>query len=251
MSTAITTTSNAITSTLSETQASALFETLIVNGDLSAMTQEQRIQYYKLTCERIGLDAYQKPFDLLKLQGKLVLYANKTAAAQLTAIRKLRVSVVGREQIGDQYVVTARCETSDGTMSEDIGCVTIRGLQGDAASNAIMKATTKAKRRAILSACGLGMLDETETDTITGAERVELGSIPVATTPDQDEAIVEWLSAVDAATTPDELTAIVVELMNVDEAIKAPIRSYVGARAKELGLVWKGGKYVQSTTEGV
>jgi len=47
--------------------------------------------------------------------------------------------------------------------------VNIENLKGEARSNAMMKAETKAKRRVTLSICGLGMLDESETDSIPGA----------------------------------------------------------------------------------
>ena len=234
---------NAVAASINEQQAAALFETLVVNGDLSKLTQEQRIQYYKLICERVGLDPVQKPFDLINLSGKLTLYANKTCAAQLTSIRGLRVSIVSREVVGDQYVVTARCETPTGGYSEDIGAVTIGGLRGDAASNAMKKAATQAKRRAILSACGLGMLDETEVTQVHGAERVELPPITPPNTPEQDEAVATWLATIDAATGPEDLTAIVLEMKTLDEQIKAPIRDYVARRAKELNLVWKAGLY--------
>jgi hypothetical protein len=245
MSQAITATNTAVAASINESQAAALFETLVVNGDLSAMSQEQRIQYYKLVCERVGLDPYQKPFDLIKLSGKLTLYANKTCTAQLTSIRGLRVAIVAREVIGDQYVVTARCETPTGSYSEDIGAVTIGGMRGDAASNAMKKAATQAKRRAILSACGLGMLDEEEVVQVQGAERIELPPIKPATTSIEDEVISEWLAAIDAATGPEELTAIVLTLKSVDDKIKAPIREYVARRAKELDLVWSKGAYTE------
>lgn len=247
MNGALIATNNAVAASINEQQAAALFETLVVNGDLSAMTQDQRIQYYKLVCERVGLDPYQKPFDLIKLSGKLTLYANKTATAQLTSIRGLRVSIVSREVVGDQYVVTARCETPTGGFSEDIGAVTIGGLRGDAASNAMKKAATQAKRRAILSACGLGMLDEEEVTQVQGAERIELPPITPPNTPEQDEAIVTWLSTIDAATGAEELTAIVLEMKTLDEKIKAPIREYVARRAKELNLIWKAGLYHEVT----
>jgi hypothetical protein len=234
---------NAAAASINEQQAAALFETLVVANDLSKLTQEQRIQYYKLVCERVGLDPYQKPFDLINLSGKLTLYANKTATAQLTAIRGLRVAIVSREMVGDQYVVTARCQTPTGGYSEDIGAVTIGGMRGDAASNAMKKAATQAKRRAILSACGLGMLDEEEVTQVQGAERVELPPITPPITPEHDELISTWLSAIDAATGPEDLTAIVLEMKTLDEQIKAPIRDYVARRAKELNLVWKAGLY--------
>ena len=44
-------------------------------------------------------------------------------------------------------------------------------MTGDTLANALMKASTKAKRRATLSICGLGVLDESEIETIPGAIR--------------------------------------------------------------------------------
>jgi hypothetical protein len=46
------------------------------------------------------------------------------------------------------------------------GAVSVQGLKGEALANALMKAETKAKRRATLSICGLGFLDETEIEDI-------------------------------------------------------------------------------------
>ena len=243
MSGAIIATNNAVAASINEQQAAALFETLVVNGDLSAMSQDQRIQYYKLVCERVGLDPYQKPFDLIKLSGKLTLYANKNCTAQLCKLHKMQVGIMGRGEETGLYIVTARAAMPDGSFSEDMGVVSVVGLQGEAKSNAILKATTKAKRRAILSACGLGLLDETEVDSIPNAERVELPPITPPNTPEQDEAISTWLSAIDAATGAEEMTAIVFEMKGLPEQIKAPIREYAGRRAKELNLIWKAGLY--------
>lgn len=41
-------------------------------------------------------------------------------------------------------------------------------------ANALMKAETKAKRRVTLSICGLGLLDESEIDTMKGAETYDV-----------------------------------------------------------------------------
>jgi hypothetical protein len=47
--------------------------------------------------------------------------------------------------------------------------VSIANVNGEARANAMMKAETKAKRRVTLSICGLGMLDETEVESIPEA----------------------------------------------------------------------------------
>jgi hypothetical protein len=54
--------------------------------------------------------------------------------------------------------------------------VNISGLKGDNYANALMKCVTKAKRRVTLSIVGLGMLDESELDTIKNKERFDPSS---------------------------------------------------------------------------
>jgi len=77
--------------------------------------------------------------------------------------------LLAREVVEGCYIVTAKASDSEGRTDESIGAVPIEKIQGEARANAMMKAETKAKRRVTLSFCGLGMLDETEVDSIPGA----------------------------------------------------------------------------------
>jgi hypothetical protein len=70
----------------------------------------------------------------------------------------------------DIYIVSVRVTGADGRVSENQGAVAIGHLKADALANAVLKATTKAIRRAVLSHVGLGMLDETEVETIPEPE---------------------------------------------------------------------------------
>lgn len=144
---------------------------LVLNGDLASMTQDQKTAYYVYRCKAAGLDPATKPFDLLTLNGKQVLYATKECSAQISQRDKLSVTVVTDGAVADIYRVVARATSPDGRCTDDMGCVNIKGTTGDALCNAMMKATTKAKRRAILTHAGLGMLDETELETIPEASR--------------------------------------------------------------------------------
>ena len=148
---------------------------LILNGDLGKLSQPQKVAYYNGYCQRLGLDPFTKPFDLLKLSGKEVLYLTRSGAQQLNKLHKVSHSITSRELIADAgiYQVTARAE-SEGRYTESIGAVNIANLKGDAYANAIMKAETKAKRRATLDLLGLGILDETEVETIPNAKTVEI-----------------------------------------------------------------------------
>jgi len=117
----------------------------------------------------VGLDAAAKPFDLLKLNGKEILYANAGATQQLCSIHRLSTQITHRERIDDIYIVSVRVTAADGRVSENQGAVSVGSARGDALANAILKATTKAIRRAVLAHCGLGMMDETEVETIPEA----------------------------------------------------------------------------------
>lgn len=143
---------------------------LVLGGDLSKLTSEQKVSYYGYRCKAVGLDPATKPFDLLKLNGKEVLYATRECSNQISQRDGLSATVVKEELVNDIYKVTARVTDSKGRQTDDVGCVTIKGLTGDTLCNAIMKATTKAKRRAILSHAGLGMMDESEVETVPNAE---------------------------------------------------------------------------------
>lgn len=153
---------------------------LILNGDISKLTEDQKVQYYKYTCERVGLDYKANPFQFLKLQGKEVLYLVRAGAQQLNQLHKVSHQITSRELIPDAgiYQVTARASQPDGRYTESIGAVNIQNLKGDNYANAIMKAETKAKRRATLDLLGLGMLDETEVETIPNAITIEPKKLP-------------------------------------------------------------------------
>lgn len=146
-----------------------IMESVIVRGDLAKLQPEERAKYYSTVCQSIGLNPLTKPFEYITLNGKLTLYARKDATDQLRSLRGVSVVIVSRERVEDVYVVTARATTSDGRSDESIGAVAIGNAKGEALANALMKAETKAKRRVTLSICGLGMLDETEVESIPAA----------------------------------------------------------------------------------
>lgn len=149
--------------------AGAIVEQVVVKGDLKDLSPIERANYYGAVCKSVGLNPLTKPFEYITLNGKLTLYARKDATDQLRSLRGVSVTIASREQVGDVYMVIARATTPDGRTDESIGAVTVGSLKGDNLANALMKAETKAKRRVTLSICGLGMLDETETETIPGA----------------------------------------------------------------------------------
>lgn len=143
-------------------------ESVLLESDLSKLDTKQRVQYYTRFCESVGLNPITQPFEYLRLNGKLVLYAKRGCTDQLRKIHNVSVTIVSRERMDGIYVVTARATMPDGRCDENIGAVPVEGLKGENLSNALMKAETKAKRRVTLSICGLSMLDETEAESVTG-----------------------------------------------------------------------------------
>ncbi|EAW7408674.1 hypothetical protein FGT37_04740 [Campylobacter coli] len=141
-------------------------ELALVKGDLSKLSDVERASYVKNLCESLSLNMLTKPFEYIVINGKLTLYANKSATDQLRQIRKVSITKTEVAQVGDIYMVTAYAATPDGRTDCDTGALNIKNLSGDNLANAIMKAITKAKRRVTLSICGLGMLDESELETI-------------------------------------------------------------------------------------
>ena len=147
---------------------------LILKGDLKALSPEQKIQYYNSMCQRVGLDPVARPFAITNLNGKEVLYCDKGGAEQLRKLHKVSLKITDRQKIEDVYVVTCEAVMPDGRCDASTGAVAIAGLKGDAMANALMKAETKSKRRATLSILGLGMLDESELETIPQSAKAEI-----------------------------------------------------------------------------
>lgn len=155
-------------------------EKALIMGDLSRLTEQERLSYYQKVCESLGLNPLTKPFDYIDMEGKLTLYATKSCTEQLRNLNSISLQIKSREKIGDVYVVTATAKMKDGREDESTGAVALKTrrrnkktnewfdliLAGDDLANAYMKAETKAKRRVTLSICGLAMLDESELDSV-------------------------------------------------------------------------------------
>lgn len=154
------------------TNVPATLERVLIHGDLSRLSEEERVFYYKHVCESVGLNPLTKPLAYLNLGQGLVLYAKKDATDQLRKIHGVSIYKIEEKFIGDAYKVTAYARDKEGKEDADEGVVVVKGLIGDKLANAMMKATTKAKRRVTLSICGLGLLDESEIESIPASERI-------------------------------------------------------------------------------
>lgn len=157
-----------MTTAIQKQTGATTLEKALINGDLSTLSAEDRLLYYRQTCESLGLNPLTKPFDYIKLNGKLTLYARKDATDQLRKLHGVSIEKPDIQQIDNLIIVTVVASDGHGRTDSDIGVVGKGDMQGNI-GNALMKAVTKAKRRVTLSICGLGMLDETEVETIPNA----------------------------------------------------------------------------------
>lgn len=148
-------------------------ERVMIMGDLSQLTAQERVNYYGAVCRSLGLNPLTRPFDYIQLNGKLTLYAKKDATEQLRSLNVVSIDDVDVTETDLAYIVKVKGHDKTGRTDADIGVVLKKDMSGNIA-NAMMKAVTKAKRRFTLSICGLGFLDETELETIPSAVQVSV-----------------------------------------------------------------------------
>lgn len=158
------------------TQEAAVTESLILYSDLSALAPKDKVLYYTGYCHRLGLDPFTRPFDILRLNGREVLYLTRSGAQQLNKLHGVSHDITSRRVIdgADIYEVSCKASLPDGRHTESIGAASVLNLKGEAYCNAMMKAETKAKRRSTLDLIGLGILSEEETESIPDAHKVSL-----------------------------------------------------------------------------
>lgn len=160
-------------------------ERVIVAGDLSKLSAPERWDYYRGVCQSVGLNPFTKPFEYITLNGKLTLYALKGATDQLRRLYGLSISEPTVKMSDGLCIVTVTGTDARGRSDSEIGAVVLPP-GGEARANALMKALTKAKRRLTLSMCGLGMLDESEVETIPNAIRPNIEPVPTEETEPAD-----------------------------------------------------------------
>ena len=152
----------------------------VLTDDLSTLSDEDKVALVAEVTRTLRIEPATMPLRFITLDGRVVLYVTKDGTDQLRNRDDISTEIVSRVRDADLdvYSDTARARRPDGRHEESMGAVTVRGLAGEALANAMMKAETKAKRRATLSICGLGFLDESEVGDIPAAEGVEAPAGP-------------------------------------------------------------------------
>ena len=99
---------------IAKTDAQEIMEAVLIKGDLSKLTPEERNLYYSETCKSLGLNPLTKPFDYLQLGGKLIMYAKRDAADQLRKIHGVNIEVLKQEAFEGLFCVTVRAVDKTG-----------------------------------------------------------------------------------------------------------------------------------------
>lgn len=150
-----------------------IVEELLTTGNLAKLTSEQRVKYYNYMAHKAGVDPAARPFEYIAFQGgKMVLYARKGCTEQMR--RKHHISVIKTDVTFNKNVIVATCtlQMPDGRTETDIGAVKVSNNP----DLDLMKAVTKAKRRATLGICGLGEVEEAHPSEYI--ERTEINGEP-------------------------------------------------------------------------
>jgi hypothetical protein len=160
-------------------------------GDFSRLSPADRVRYLATTCRSLGLNPLTLPIQIMKIDGKEVMYARAECAAQLRARDKVSIKIMERTLDREHgcFVVVAMANTPDGRQYEASGLVSVfqpeklkewrngqsvyvanpnagKEMTGQDFANARKKAETQATRRATLGLCGLGIPDESDLNEI-------------------------------------------------------------------------------------
>ena len=145
----------------------AAIEAALIHHDLSKLSPPERLEYYRRVCESVGLNPLTRPFIYVQVQQRLVLYPTADAASQFSNIYGLTTEVLSRSMEDQLCVVEVRVTKPNGQSAMASGVVSLmtveyektkvktRDMTPAEKANAMMKAETKARRRAILSLVGL------------------------------------------------------------------------------------------------
>lgn len=229
-------------------------EAVLLGGDLSKLSEAQRVSYYKSVCESVGLNPLTKPFGYIQLNGKLTLYALRDCTDQIRNLKGVSVTKLESKSEGGLYIVTAYGQDKTGRIDASTGAVDTTNLGGEKKANAIMKAETKAKRRLTLSLCGLGWLDESEVDSIPGARVVESHQTettsepekpmkqanPASTDPTEDDAaIMDWATKLQESENLPALNKVGVEMAasKISDHAKEQLRKVYTTRKAQLKIL--------------
>jgi len=137
----------------------AAVQQFVLTQDMSTLRPVQQIAFIQWEKNRLGVKGHC--IDLLenKKTGKVVPYYNDECATQMKHNRGASVKYTDRgfETLGDTTLFRVVCEVTkaDGRTEPRTAYLDVSGLKGQELGNALMKAESKAHRRAVLKSFGL------------------------------------------------------------------------------------------------
>lgn len=160
---------------------------IVMTGDLTRLTEEQKNIHYLTVCTAMELDYRLHPLEWMPVNDpdrgqKLVLYALRGATDQIRRNRKIKILSLTKEVSDELVTYIAAGEDADGITEMSTGSVPIKNKRGHDLANAYMTAETKAKRRLTLAFSGSGLLDETEVAELNAPMSMPAG-VGVTATP--------------------------------------------------------------------
>ncbi|MBT9258254.1 MAG: hypothetical protein KM310_00650 [Clostridiales bacterium] len=160
-----------------------------------------------------GLDPDSEPFRWIRVrnQEQPVLYADRTTVDQLMKIYGLSADIIdqGFERFDSGILVAwAKARVTDGAKSRvSLGAVRAPAHSAFEIANALMKAETKAVRRAVIRFLALPVVDESELDTMETSPGTE-------TSPGQPSPASPPPASPRAEERPEELIKEIQQLAN-------------------------------------
>src|SRR5512139_3726333 len=97
-----------------------IIESVVIEGDLSRLTPEQRVEYYLRVCNNLGLNPLLRPFNYINIRGKLILYPTKTCHSQLRENRNVSIDDLDIKEDIDNITVIVKGHDATGRTDVEI-----------------------------------------------------------------------------------------------------------------------------------
>lgn len=166
----------------------AAVQQYIIKQDISALSKPMQVAFYVAECKRLRVDPASHPIDLLKdKEGRLKPYYNSECATQMENDRNVSCTPVNQGFLTDEddrfYFAEVKATGPDGRSKTRKGIISVKGLKGQEKANAMMKAETKANRRATLALLGMSTADEGDGQVISAQKFFSGEELQEATPP--------------------------------------------------------------------
>lgn len=211
--------------------ADALLSAVAAGKDTRQLTGAQRRALLASLHHQLGLNPLSGAVMFLLTNGRETLYVKKEGTDQIARREKLtRETLKGpcvETMEGVKVVICQVCVKHPDGRAET--CTATLPFSAGGLVNDLMKVETKAKRRATLSLCGLGMLAEDEIETIPGARTVPADVLDERD-PERDAIQAEAAPPPAPLTSPalDEFYSRVAEIEMPGEAVAVWLKHRAG-----------------------